>query len=351
MDVPPYNGFGTDEDSLGSYKYLVLKPPKKDYAKFNKHINDVLRFKAEMVDSAPEDIGREFIVCFYLADDTMQVFEQTKRNSGHNGGKVFARAKLPGYGPENMHTGEVINVNGQRYRLTQTDLRTARFMAGESRVISDEEVQRCVVAIRSLLNQRYSRITEAFRRYSRGKVGIALEDLRQLMLDAEIPSVTDDLVFHIMAMIDSDKDGFVSYQEFVLGLMQHTEGSGVAREDPSKKTVAEAGASDPSLYLATHGQQQRRRFTDKVLKTFCEKLEARRAVLVDAFRMVTDKSLDGLVGTEEFKSVVMDLMGLNFTEDEMDALTERFFAHEHIKDWRNRRLNLQQFRRVMDQVL
>lgn len=32
--VPPYNGFGSEEDSLGSCLNLLPKPPKKDFRKF-----------------------------------------------------------------------------------------------------------------------------------------------------------------------------------------------------------------------------------------------------------------------------------------------------------------------------
>jgi EF-hand domain-containing protein 1 len=47
--MPPYNGFGTVEDSMGSCKYLVLKPPKKDFIKMLENEHKVLRFVARMV--------------------------------------------------------------------------------------------------------------------------------------------------------------------------------------------------------------------------------------------------------------------------------------------------------------
>lgn len=47
--LPPYNGFGTVEDSLGSCKYLVLKPPKKDFIKMLDNEHKILRFVARMV--------------------------------------------------------------------------------------------------------------------------------------------------------------------------------------------------------------------------------------------------------------------------------------------------------------
>ena len=33
-ELPPYNGIGSDEDSLSSCLYLIPKPPRKDFDRF-----------------------------------------------------------------------------------------------------------------------------------------------------------------------------------------------------------------------------------------------------------------------------------------------------------------------------
>ena len=43
-EVPPYNGYGTPEDSLGSVYSLQPKPPKKDMTKLFTNDQYVLRF-------------------------------------------------------------------------------------------------------------------------------------------------------------------------------------------------------------------------------------------------------------------------------------------------------------------
>lgn len=43
-EVPPYNGYGTPEDSLGSVYALQPKPPKKDMTKLFTNDANVLRF-------------------------------------------------------------------------------------------------------------------------------------------------------------------------------------------------------------------------------------------------------------------------------------------------------------------
>ena len=86
--MPPYNGFGSEEDSLCSCKGLLPKPPKRDFIKFmecDRHGLDsnVLRFLARMDTKKPIDQDRRFIISYFLADDTILVFEPPVRNSGN----------------------------------------------------------------------------------------------------------------------------------------------------------------------------------------------------------------------------------------------------------------------------
>ncbi|KAG5455647.1 MAG: hypothetical protein BJ554DRAFT_4856, partial [Olpidium bornovanus] len=48
-NIPPYNGFGSEEDSLGSCIALIPKPPRKDFKKLMRHDgNAALRFSASL---------------------------------------------------------------------------------------------------------------------------------------------------------------------------------------------------------------------------------------------------------------------------------------------------------------
>jgi hypothetical protein len=101
--VPPYNGFGSEQDSLCSCAGLIMKPPQRDFKKFMEKdrkglISHVLRFVAVMDTDYTVDKSRRFIVSFYLSDDTIAVFEPPQRNSGVLGGKYLERGavKLPG---------------------------------------------------------------------------------------------------------------------------------------------------------------------------------------------------------------------------------------------------------------
>ena len=59
QEIPPYNGFGSLEDSLQSCLSLVPQPPKKDFIRMLENDNKVLRYEATLV--------RHTSIFFYLA--------------------------------------------------------------------------------------------------------------------------------------------------------------------------------------------------------------------------------------------------------------------------------------------
>lgn len=91
--LPKYNGYGTEEDSLGSVYSLQPKPPRIDMKKMFKQDMHILRFEAKLVSTEPDDENRKFIISFYCGDDTIQVYESCDKNSGRVGGKFMERKK------------------------------------------------------------------------------------------------------------------------------------------------------------------------------------------------------------------------------------------------------------------
>lgn len=101
--TPVYNGYGSDEDSLLNCKILIprLRDSTQNYVparvknvtntfKSDKHI---LRFTGKLISSATSDMERNFIISFFCKDETVQVFELAKRNSGRESCKFMERGK------------------------------------------------------------------------------------------------------------------------------------------------------------------------------------------------------------------------------------------------------------------
>ncbi|KAJ1503261.1 EF-hand domain-containing protein 1 [Coelomomyces lativittatus] len=126
---PPYNGFGSEEDSLQSCKHLVLQPPKREFL-LNQE-NKVLRFVAMMDSRHQEDSERRFVISFYVMDDSVSIYEPPLRNSGTVGGKFLERGPvlLPGYTKQNpmyhrlhhFYVGAKLIIHSHAFQLLDAD--------------------------------------------------------------------------------------------------------------------------------------------------------------------------------------------------------------------------------------
>jgi Ca2+-binding EF-hand superfamily protein len=133
--IPPYNGFGGEEDSLNSCLSLLPKPPKRDFMRFMEFDRTgldghVLRFLARIDTNRPIESDRRFIVSFYLSDGTVSVFEPQGRNTGIPGGKFLERGtvKKPTsaggsshYTSSDFFVGATVEFNKHRFILTEAD--------------------------------------------------------------------------------------------------------------------------------------------------------------------------------------------------------------------------------------
>eukprot|EP00966_Prymnesium_polylepis_P111832 2587330-Prymnesium_polylepis.1 len=94
MLIPPHVAPGAEEDSLGSFLYLIPKVPKKNFRRMMENDRKILRFMARLDTDTPEDQGRIFVIKYYLSDDTVAVFEPPQKNSGIVGGKFLERCRV-----------------------------------------------------------------------------------------------------------------------------------------------------------------------------------------------------------------------------------------------------------------
>lgn len=88
QENPPYNGWGTDEDSLANCRLLV--PPANKNSR-ERCEPDILRFMARIIVGLGEQEGchghedretRRFIVSYFLRDNTFMIYEPPVLNSG-----------------------------------------------------------------------------------------------------------------------------------------------------------------------------------------------------------------------------------------------------------------------------
>jgi len=130
-ELPPYNGYGSEEDSLAScVGSLVPTVPMKKLGE-----NKIMRFQAKMESQNPEDRDRTFTVSFFLIDNTVQIHEPPKRNSGIVGGSFLSRMKLRTdeglITEEYFYVGAEIILAGHPFILVDADEGTLKHMEGK----------------------------------------------------------------------------------------------------------------------------------------------------------------------------------------------------------------------------
>jgi len=98
--VPPYNGYGSEDDlyAMGmSLEPAIIDRKLEDFARFMRAKGKVLRFLAKLVDAKGQDKDREFVINYFLATDQVSVYEPPIRNSGIVGGLFLAKGQYKKY--------------------------------------------------------------------------------------------------------------------------------------------------------------------------------------------------------------------------------------------------------------
>ncbi len=127
---------GTEEDTMGTIH--GMPKPRKDLEKLQRNQGRKLRCKTHLISDIPADKGREFMVTYYLEDDSIQIYEEIKRNSGLAGGNFLKKGRylntLPTdsdevrhFAPKDFFLGNVFCINGNEMRIVEMDNMSLRF--------------------------------------------------------------------------------------------------------------------------------------------------------------------------------------------------------------------------------
>jgi len=160
MLPPPHTGFGSEEDSLNSFLFLNPKVPKQNFKKLMEFDGLMMRFLARFKNPQPEDRERQFIITFFLANDTLSVFEKFTRNSGFIGGKFLERTRIKNevtgeyFKPTDFYVGAVLRINKFEFELIDADESTQKWMEQNEHIFGEVLAkQNEVLAARKLATQ------------------------------------------------------------------------------------------------------------------------------------------------------------------------------------------------------
>jgi hypothetical protein len=228
--TPQYNGYGTEEDSLGSVKALVPKAPKKNEQKIFKNDMHILRFEAKLVSTEPDDENRKFIISFYCGDDTIQVYEVCDRNSGRTGGKFIERKQFKNpvtgayYEEKHFAIGECIYLNGYRFQILDCDEYTHKYMEDNCEVFPQASIDACLDKIKqgafSYPSLQEYAIAMIKKLDQNGDEVISFDEFKEGLAGMKI-FLTDHEVNTLLRVFDHNQDGKISMEEFYNTLASH----------------------------------------------------------------------------------------------------------------------------------
>jgi Ca2+-binding EF-hand superfamily protein len=336
MEIPPYTGFGSEEDSLGSFYSLVPKAPKANWAKYFENDKKILRFVAQLDTRAPEDRERLFIVPYYLADDTIIVYEPPARNSGIMGGKWMerCRVKMPGstqfYTARDLHVGQMMEFRKHQFRLIEADEYTLNFM--ENKKFPASDITMIVERLKEKLQQSRSSVRAAFRKMDGdGSGALTMDEFREVCKLHNF-NLSDQELISLMRKFDKDFDGVVRYDEFcdaVLGEeygQQEASTGGQMTYGQQDFSRAEDKVAAGNLMAEEHNRRQEKLM--QLVNMMRVHLHDKREEVAGIFQQF-DAQQDGQIDREGFAAILQELKKMLptnciFDDEEVNLMLESF---------------------------
>lgn len=218
--IPPYIGFGSEEDTLQSVFSIRPTAPNRNTPKMKKFGTRSLTFSLEIVAKTRVDEGRVFTLNYFLGNDTVSIREPPVRNSGHMGGNFLYRSRIKDstgayYTPSSFAVGSQIEVLSQTFIVTAADENTLHYMEMNTAEFPESDIVRVVGELRPF-REGISRLCCTKYDHNRGQ--ITVEQLKDLLPMAGA-ILTDQQFITLRRRLDKRKRGFFLYSK-LLKLLQ-----------------------------------------------------------------------------------------------------------------------------------
>ncbi|GBG34479.1 EF-hand domain-containing family member C2 [Hondaea fermentalgiana] len=317
MPLPPYNGYGTEEDSLQSFYHLVPRQISKNMARVYKYGDSCFHIRCCLVTQIPQELGRIFDLKFQLAERTMSLYEPVQRNSGIIGGQFLengtytnaatgkpfheddlgaaldvAMQKRRGELPASER-GDVLEIMSRQYQVLSADDTTHQFFGipsplppKKSSVDPAEHIFRMIV--HQLLSRKLN-IRAMFERADKdGSKSIAAHEFKDMLEDAGVQINPGDLA---VVMSKFSSGAVIFYQDWCDALSQHWQPP--PRESKSR--------------------------VEELQMRLLEKFRHSKTNLRSLFRQC-DKDSNGTLSFDEFQKLVNNFLLMDVSDTELAAI-------------------------------
>ena len=287
---------GSNEDSLGTV--FGMPKPKKDLKKLQRNHGRMIRCKTVLLSDDEIDSSREFLLTFYLEDDTIAMYEDVGRNSGIWGGNYLKRGRylntLPhGYEglndpykdntpryiiSQDIYFGNILAFNGKEFQIIEMDSMSLQYCENSPQEFPFMDTFQIIGNLLIIVTNRKLDLRPAFRSRDVTKVGYFDFNTFIEALDAFqlTKGLNDQQTLTLMRRFKDDDDKFI-YDE-LCDILSHVY---------AKQHAAMSGSSSTFIGEASYGSRQVRKKIALNVSSFKHFLEASRVRTIPWRRSVT----------------------------------------------------------------
>jgi EF-hand domain-containing protein 1 len=368
IEPPPYGGFGTEEDSLGSFFNLLPMYPRRDLSRATKFEGMALKFKAKIAphrepgvvaNTTPDDplagamtreeaetkavsegvaridASREFVVTWFMENETLTVYEPPQRNSGVIGGKFLSRRRLRNidtgdfFRDEDFFVGANLLLGGHRFHLYDAEGFTRKLLKGQAKVWGSSDVKFVLNNLRTKFADFSLTMRRAFRSMDKDYSGSITMDELQTQLRKWNFVVSRDELVQIFNFYDRGHTGKWTFDDFCAAFTDPDYGSdagGVKRKEGDTATLLtddELRAYEEHVTTVSMDDAEKERLT-RLLEKFAQEFAARSGEerMAQEFRRV-DLDKSNTVDRDEFRHALT--VSFQLREEDAELLEKHFF--------------------------
>jgi Ca2+-binding EF-hand superfamily protein len=379
VEPSAYMGIGSEEDSLGSFYSLTPKYPRRDPSRGIKFEGMALKFKAKLsgtravasddlptaaaaaASAAGEDVDplaaamssddaavrsvssgigridatREFVVTWFMEDETLTVYEPPCRNSGVIGGKFLSRRRLrnPATGDffrdADFFIGAVLKLGGHIFHMYDAENFTKRLLKGEAKVWGSSDVRFVLNILRTKFADFSTTMRRAFRSMDKDYSGTITVDELETQLRKWGMKVTSAELAQIFNHYDRGDSGKWSFDDFCNAFTDPDYGDdaggvGVSDADKAQMLTADELSAYQEHVTSVRLNDQEQEHLTRLLETFASEFAARSGEerMAQEFRRV-DLDKSNTVDKDEFRFALTESFHLR--DEDADLLEKQFF--------------------------
>merc|ERR1711871_721396 len=334
MPIPPHEGglaIGSEEDTLGSCLSLRPTAPKRDFAKMDRLAGCILSFGCRMISDREDDRDRKFSLQYFLADDTIKVYEPPQKNTGIVGGQFLSRGahrKPDGskYVPQDFFVGTTVVVRCHEFHITDIDEATLQFMEGHKAAFPIADQKRVIAMFREKLQERSDNVGKVFRIIDADKSNeVTIDEMRQALTMYGLP---EHAAITIMRYFDDTGDGKINLDEFKREVMDQDYGGDDAhkRGGIDLDDLGDLGGSGDD-FEATLEKERKQKLLASTLQEFSQAFINNKGRLTQSFRML-DTNFSGTVDRHEFAGALTQASSatnFNMSREQIKVMQEYFY--------------------------